>query len=209
MKYKKVLLGATIFSVVLAGFTTPVHAALTATSTLSQTINNGTISTDFRDASNALVSNPTFNMNATTISTSTQTVTGTLGTASQRLSVDNPGGAPNGFTLTLNATVPGTGTWTSGGNTYPYNGASAAAGQLTVNPSAGTWTALTGSTTAITKGTSATFSGATAITLATASATLEDIWNGYVIGIGLSQTIPAGKPAGTYTISMTQTVAAT
>lgn len=185
------------------------NAALTATSTLSQTINAGTLSTDIRDGSNVVVASPSFAMTAKQISTSQQTSTGTFGTATQRISVDNPGGANAGFSLTLNATDPTAGKWTSGGNNYDFKG-SAAQGQLTVDPAAGTWVALSGTITSITKGNSAAFSGATAspITLATAAAGLEDIWNGYVTGIGLSQTIPANTPGGTYTISMTQTVAA-
>ena len=187
-----------------------VYAALTATSTLSQQINAGTLSTDIRDSSNVVVASPSFSMTPLTISTSQQTSTGTLGEANQRLAVDNPGGANNGFSITLAATGGASATWTSGGNTYPFNGASAAAGQLTVNPTPSTWTALTGTTTSITKGASTTFSGGTngPATIATTSAALEDIWNGYVTGVGLSQTVPANQPAGTYTISMTQTVAA-
>ena len=186
----------------------PAYAALTATSTLSQSITNGTLSTDVCDAGNAVVGSPSFSMAARNVSTSQQSTTGTFGAAAQRIAVDNPGGANNGFSLTLNATVPGTGKWDDGAShQYAYNG-TAATGQLTVDPSVSTWTALVGTTTSITKGTSTAFSGSTAITLATTSAALEDIWNGYVTGIGLTQTIPANTPAGTYTISMTQTVTA-
>lgn len=185
----------------------PAYAALTATSTLSQSITAGTLSTDIRDADNVVVGSPSFSMAARNVSTSQQSTTGTFGSSTQRISVDNPGGANNGFSITLNATTPGSGTWTSGGNTYAYNG-TAATGQLTVDPQVSVWTANVGTTTSITKGTSATFNGSTAITLATTSAALEDIWNGYVTGVGLTQTIPANTPAGTYTISMTQTVAA-
>ena len=52
----------------------------------------------------------------------------------------------------------------------------------------------------------AAFSAATPITLLTAAAGSEDVWNGYVTGIGLSQVIPASAPVGTYTINLTQTV---
>lgn len=187
----------------------PAYAALTATSQLSQTISNGSLSTDVRDGSNAVVGSPSFSMASRNVSTSQQSTTGTFGSGTQRIAVDNPGAANNGFSLTLNATTPGTGVWDDGaGHTYAYNGATAALGQLTVDPSVSTWTALTGTTTSITKGGSATFSSTNPITLATTSAGLEDIWNGYVTGIGLSQTIPANTPAGTYTISMTQTVTA-
>lgn len=181
------------------------HAALSATSTLSQTITNGTASTDIRDSSNAIIGSPTITMNSVTLSTSQQNATGTFGSNTQRIYVDNPGGAPNGFTLALNASVPGTGTWTSGANTYAYNG-TAAAGQLTINPAVGTTTANVGGTTGITFGTSSTFSGVSAITLVNASAASADIWNGYFTGMALTQTIPANQPGGTYTLSMTQTL---
>lgn len=204
--YKFLALSAVVGSLALVAV--PVaYAATTANSTLSQTISAGTLSTDIRDGSNVVVGSPSFSMAARNVSTSQQSTTGTFGTATQRIAVDNPGGANNGFSLTLNATTPGTGTWTSGANTYAYNG-TAAAGQLTVDPSVSTWTANVGTTTSITKGTSSTFTGTTPITLATTSAALEDIWNGYVTGVGLTQTIPANMPAGTYTISMTQTVTA-
>lgn len=192
--------------VVVAVASAPVaHAALTATSTLSQTINNGTASTDIRDAGGSVLSTPTVSMNAVTLSTSQQNSTGTFGSNSQRITVDNPGGAPNGWSLALNASVPGSAVWTSGGDTYAYNG-TAAAGQLTVNPAAGTLTPVVGGATGVTLGTSTTFSGTSAITLVNASAASADIWNGYVTGIGMTQTIPANQPAGTYTLSMTQTL---
>lgn len=183
------------------------YAATTANSQLTQLINPGVISTDIRNASNAVVAAPTFAMNATAVSTAQQTTTGTFGTAAQRISVDNPGGANDGWTLTLNATVPGTTKWTSGANNYAYNG-TAATGQLTVNPSVGTLTAVTGTSTGITLSASANFTGTTPITLASAAAGSDDIWNGYITGIGLSQAIPASQPSGTYTLDMTQTVTA-
>ena len=181
------------------------HAALTATSTLSQTINNGTASTDIRDAGGSVLVTPTISMNSVTLSTSQQTSTGTFGSSSQRITVDNPGGAPNGFTLALNASVPGTGNWVSGGNNYAYNG-NATTGQLSVNPTVGTITAVVGGATGIALGTSGSFTASTPITLVNAAAGSADIWNGYFTGIGLSQAIPANQPAGTYTLSMTQTL---
>jgi len=202
----KILAFAAVGTLALAA-APPAYAALTANSTLSQTITNGTLSTDVRDGSNVVVGSPSFSMAALNVATSQQSTTGTFGSGTQRISIDNPGGANNGFSLTLNATTPGTGVWTSGGNTYAYNG-TAAAGRLTVDPSVSTWTALVGTTTSITKGTSTAFTASAPITLATTSAALEDIWNGYVTGVGLTQTIPANTPAGTYTISVTQTVAA-
>ncbi len=205
---KKLLAGTLVLALVAVPLAPSAYAALTAASTLSQTISNGTLSTDVRNGSNVVVGSPSFSMAAMNVSTAQQSTTGTFGTATQRISVDNPGGANNGFSLALNATVPGTGVWDDGAShTYLYNG-TAGTGQLTVDPSVSTWTALVGTTTSITKGTSSTFTGSTPISLATTSAALEDIWNGYVTGVGLTQTIPANTPAGTYTISMTQTVTA-
>ncbi len=197
-----------VSAVVLAVSAPVAHAALTANSQLQQQINPGVLSTDVRNGSNAVVASPAFAMSAATVSTSTQTVTGTFGTSTQRISVDNPGGANGGWNLTLNATTPGTGNWTNGTNTYPYNGTSST-GQLTVDPSVSTLTGVVGSTaTGFTKGSQATFTGSTPITLLSAAAGTDDVWNGYLTGIGMSQIIPAGQPSGAYTLDLTQTVAA-
>ena len=203
----KLLVGAALFVVVSAG--APVaYAALTAPSTLTQTIEAGVLSTDVRDASNVVVGSPSFAMNSTTVSTSQQTSTGTLGESAKRLTVDNPGAANGGWTLSLNAAVPGTTVWTDGGSsTYAYNGNGTTTGQLTVNPAAGTIVANSGTITNISKGSSTAFTGSTPITLLDAAAGSDDILNVYVTGIGLSQSIPANTPAGSYSISMVQTVA--
>ena len=59
MKKKLFLLPVGVAAVAVVGFASPVNAALTATSVLSQSITSGTISTDIRDASNAILSNVT------------------------------------------------------------------------------------------------------------------------------------------------------
>ena len=201
-------IGVTLVSVLALASTSVAYAALSAPSQLTQQITNGTLSTDVRNASNAVVSSPSFAMSSVAASTSVQTATGTLGDNTQRLSVDNPnGGGATGWTLTLNATTPGTGTWTSGANSYPYN-SSSTLGQLTVDPSVGTILANTGGLTGVTKGSSTAFTSTTPITLMTAGSTAAKIWNGYIIGIGLSQAVPAGQAVGAYTLNLTQTVAA-
>ena len=207
MKKRVIVLGVSAFALATLVVPAAAYAATTANSQLSQSITAGVLSTDIRDASNVVVASPSFALSAVAASTSQQTSTGTFGTASQRISVDNPGGANGGWTLALNGTVPASTKWTSGGNNYLYNG-TATTGQLTVNPAAGTITAVTGGATGVTKGASAAFSGGTPITLMTAANTAAPIWNGYITGIGLSQTIPAAQAVGTYTLDLTQTVTA-
>ena len=60
-----------------------------------------------RDSGGAVVASPSFAMGAVAVSTSTQTSTGTFGSNSQRITVDNPNGSTNGgaWTLALNADV--------------------------------------------------------------------------------------------------------
>ena len=185
-----------------------VYAALTAGSQLSQVIGAGVLSTSIRDGSGAVVASPSFSMNSAAVSTNAQTVTGTFGTTSQRITVDNPGGANNGWTLTLAGTSGGSTVWTNGSATYPFNGNSTT-GQLTVNPSIAALTPVTGTSTGITLGSQAAFSAATPVNLMTASGGSDDIWNGYITGVGMSQVIPASQVPGTYTLDLTQTVAAT
>ena len=207
VKSKSVKLSAIALALVVVALASApaAHAALTATSQLSQQNTAGTLSTSIRDASNVVVASPSFSMGSVAVSTSTQTATGTFGSNTQRISVDNPGGANAGWTLSLAATGGTSATWTSGGNTYAFNG-NTTTGQLTINPAAATLTAVTGTSTGITKGTSSAFSGATPITLLNAASGSDDIWNGYITGVGVSQAIPASQPAGTYTFDLTQTV---
>lgn len=208
-KTKVAVIGLAILAVVTGS--TSVYAALTDTTDLSQTISAGTLATFIGDTSGNEVASPSIGFAAKTISGSTQTSAGTYGSNTQRIYVDNPGAVTgaNGWTVTFAATSGASATWTSGGDTYPFNGATSADGQLTVDPSGGSLTADVGSTTGITLGTSSTFSGGsnTPITIMSASSTADDINKVYLTGVSLSQTIPAATPAGTYTINFTQTVA--
>lgn len=207
-KQVRLLTTSLVLGVAVFAFMPVAYGATTSDSKLTQTINAGVLSTDIRNSGGTVVGSPSFAMSARTVSTSQQTSTGTFGDNNQRITVDNPGGANGGWTLVLNAKVPGTSEWTGGGNTYKYNG-TAAQGQLTVNPTPGTLTATVGTTTGITKGSSSAFSGTTSITLLNAAAASDDILNVYLTGVSLSQTIPAASPSGSYSIDMTQTVTAT
>ena len=192
---------------------------------VTQTISSGTLVTDIRDASRVTVASPTFAMAGTTFSFNCQTTTGTIGSDSQRLYVDNPGAANAGYTLTLAATAGATGLWNNAGSTQSFDfndpttagctdgaDADAKGGQLTVNPAASTLIADCSSCTitGITKGASSAFSqGVTdSATLLTAAAGSDDVGRWYLTGIGLSQTIPGEQPNDSYTINLTATVTA-
>lgn len=196
-------------------------------STFNQTINAGVLSTDIMDASGVTVGSPSVSMSAKTLSFTCQSggsaSTGTFGTNTQRVYVINPGGADNGWTLTLAATSGPTAVWTAGGNTFDFNDSGTSgctdgadtdtkAGQLTVDPSASTLTTDCASctTTSITKGTSTAYVEGTtnSVTLLNAAAASDNVWRGYMTGAGLSQTIPAETPAGAYTVNMTLTATA-
>lgn len=190
---------------------------------LTQVINAATLTTDIRDASLVSVTNPTFALTPINYSFSCQTSTGTMGSSSQRIYVDNPDVADDGWTLTVAATDGTTAAWSNAGDTeeFDFNDPTTAgcgdgadsdsvAGQLTINANAGTLTTDCGScsTTGITKGTSTAFSeGSTdSITLLSAASNSDDIGRWYLTGVGLSQTIPAEQLSDNYSINLTATV---
>lgn len=194
----------------VAFYAPAVLAAETADSELTQTINAGALSTGIYDAGGAVVNNPAFALNNAILSTSQQTSTGSFGSNSQRITVDNPGAAAGGWTLALaGADTCTDNVWNSGSNTYRFDG-SAAQGQLTISPNLASLTAQVGTTANVTLGTEGAFNcGITdSITLMSASNQAAPIWRGYLTGVGLSQTIPASQPAGSYTLDLVQTVTA-
>lgn len=203
--------GAVLMAFIFAIAPTTATFAANTTS-VTQAINGGVLSADILDASRVTVAAPSFAMTATSFSFNCQTSTGTIGSAAQRLYVINPSGTTAGQSWTLS--IAGSGNWTSGANTYTYNdaiGAGCTNGQLTVNPAVGTIaadcssTACTGAV--ITKGTSTAMTGATPVTLLSAP-TGTTIYRGYLTGVSLSQTIPAEKPSGSYSLPMTITATA-
>lgn len=221
------LVVVTAMTVVAFLFGHSAHAA--STSDLSQSINDGTLTTDIKDASRNSVASPSISMSAVSFSyaclSGGSAPTGTLGSNSQRLYVDNPGAANNGWTLTLAATTGPTARWQNTGNTnnYDFNDSGSAgctdgadtdtkAGQLTINPAVGTLTTdcATCTTANITKGSSAAYVESTtdSITLLNAAALSDDYGRWYLTGVGLSQTIPAEQAVDSYTLNLTLTVTA-
>lgn len=197
------------------------------TSTVTQTVSSGTLATDIRDASRVTVASPSFAMGATNFSFSCQSSSGTVGSSTQRIYVDNPNGANAGWTLTLAPTAGPTALWQNGGNTQQYDlndatGTPAGcgdgadvdtkAGQLTVNATAGTLTTDCASCalTNITKGSSAAFAQGTldSITLLNAAAASDDVGRWYLTGVTAVQTIPAEQAVDNYTVNLTATATA-
>lgn len=180
-----------------------------STTQLSQTINAGSLSVDIVDASNNSLASPSVALSAATFNFDTvQSSTGTLGTSSQKIRLSNGRTAPAvAWTLTMAATSGATALWTSGGNTFDFNGSSAA-GQLTVDASGGTITPTNSYTaTGLTKGSSTAFNqGVTdSITILSASASANQPGRWDFTGVSLSQTLPAFQAPGTYTLNMTLT----
>ena len=218
------LIRLVIISVVLLSFSNvKIYAANTPN--ITQVINSGALVSDIRDASRVSVSSPTFGLTSSGFSFNCQTTTGVLGSNTQRLYIDNPGVAINGWTMTIAATSGATSTWQNTGATQKFDfndptssgcsdGADADtyAGQLTLNAAAGTLvTDCTSCTlTGITKGSSASFAESTldSITLLNASSASDHAGRWYITGIGVSQTIPAEQAVDSYSINLTVTATA-
>lgn len=220
----KVIISATlVFVLAIAGSTQSTFAS--NISNITQTINASSLVVDIRDASGNTVASPAFGLSALNFSFSCQTSTGTLGTNTQRIYVDNPSAANNGWTVTIAATAGNTATWNNTGASqkFDYNDPTSAGctdgadadsvgGQMTLDPSVGTVnTDCTGcSLTGITKGSSTAFSQGTtdSVTLLNASAASDDIGRWYLTGVGISQTIPGQQAVDTYSLNMTATITA-
>lgn len=165
------------------------------------------------DAGGAPVASPSFAMAAQTTQYVCQTSTGTLGTSTQRLRIKNTT-LNAAWSLSIAATAGATARWTSGGNTYHYNNAAGAGctdGQLTLNIAGATLTPQSGcTTTGLTLGGNQAFSDPSLNTIsllsASSAANLNCYWD--LTNIGLSQEIPAERPAGTYSLNLTATVVA-
>lgn len=198
---------------------------------LSQTINAGTLTTDIRDASRVTVASPNVAFSAAAFSfdclSGASRPSGTFGTGTERIYVDNPGAANDGWTLSLAATGGATDTWDNAGVTEQYDfndpgGAPAGcgdggdtdgfAGQLSVDPTTGTLNTDCGScvTTNITLGSASAYNEGTtdSITLLNAAAGSDDIGRWYLTGVDMDQTIPAEQTPDSYTVNMTLTVVA-
>lgn len=195
-----------------------------ATSNFTQTITAGSLAVDIVDAGYATVGSPSVAMTNGAFSFACQTVTGTFGTAGQKIYVTNPDAADNGWSVTL-AAGAATNVWDGATSDFDFNDptagctdgadADSVGGQMTVNASGGTLAAGqcdSCTTDNISKGNSAAFSqGVTdSVTLLTGAANSDDIGDWTLTGVAISQTIPAEQGvAADYDINMTLSITAT
>ncbi len=180
----------------------------------------GGLGVDIVDGSGDSVANPGVSMSTADVSLNCQTTTGTFGTASQKIRLNNNSATP-GWTLTLAATDGASAAWTAAGEQYDYNDSSgtppgcgdggdadAYAGQFSINPAGATLTPAAGCpASGINLGGPASFAQGSLdnLTLATASsiAAVNCYWD--ITGVGVSQQLPGEKPTGNYTINLTLT----
>jgi len=189
-------------------------------STLNQTINTGVLAIDVVDAAGASVAAPSVTFGATTFDFSTQDTTGTLGIASEKIRVSN--GTNNKIWTAAIAGNATTDTWNDSVNGWDYDfndssgytdGADADSfgGQLTVDPSSGTIVApdTRCNTTGLSAGASTAFDEGTtdSVDLMSADATARNFCRWDLTGVGLSQGVPAGQEAGSYTVLLVLSVA--
>jgi hypothetical protein len=189
---------------------------------------SGSLSVGIVDGAGSPVGSPSLAMSTKQTSLDCQSggnaSTGTLGVSAQRIRLTNTTANGN-WTVSMAATSGNTALWTSGGNQYDFNDpsggtagcsdggdADSRAGQLSVNPSAGTITPQGGcSSSGVTRGSFTTFNQGTtdSITLLTGVSSQTSCYY-ELTDVALSQTIPAETPAsGTaYALSMTITAVA-
>lgn len=196
------------------------------TSNFTQTINPGTLTVDIVDTTNSYltVESPTIAMNPVNFSFNCQTSTGTFGSTTQAIYVQNPDAADGGWTVSLAGSSP-TAFWDSSGIDIDFNDANGSGctdgadtdslkGQMTVNPSGGTISkgnCSSCTTTNITLGSSGSFVEGTtnSITIVSGAAASNDIGDWSIIGATISQKIPAEQPAASdYDINMTLSIVA-
>lgn len=183
----------------------------------SQTI-DGNLGINIVDESGSSVAVPAVSFSSMTFSMNSQTSTGVLGTNAERVRVTNPTSSAT-WTASLAATNGPTTQWTGTDRSYDFNDSTAGAtdgadadsvgGQMTINPVSGS---IAGVGATLTNNVSLGASNAFAqgimdsIDLMSAGAGAQSPGEWDLTGVGLSQSVPAGQAAQSYSIQMTLTV---
>lgn len=185
----------------------------------------GVLSIDVVDSGGSTVSNPSFSMNALGLPIECTTNNGELGTSSQKIRVSNLSSNPS-WSVSIAATDGSTALWRNGGNTEQYdfndpggtpNGCQdsgdtdSKAGQLEILAATGSLSAQSGcSTTDISLGSNQKFQEGTVDTITLLSAGSSADTNCYwdLLGIDLTQYVPAEQASDSYNINFTVTAVA-
>ncbi|MEI8361164.1 MAG: hypothetical protein WCG01_03485 [bacterium] len=208
--------------VVISGLSGLIHLAQANTSTtLNQTINPGSLTMDFKDNSEvSTTTSVTFGALAVS-ATCQQTATSSLGSATQRIWIDNLNAANNGWTVSIGAATSSLWHNVASTSKYDFNDAGGAGctdgdadtfgGQMFIDPTAAT--IATGSVpttmTGVSAGAATAFtSAASNVTLIQAAAGSDDIGKWKAYGFGVSQKIPANQSSNAYSFDLTVTIVA-
>lgn len=183
--------------------------------------NPGLLFVQIVNSSYEAVASPSVSMSSISYSFASQISTGSLGSATQRVYVENPNAADSGYTLSIAATSGATAVWNNAGagDDFDFNepggatdngggDADALGGQMTVDASVSTLTMRYGGNTGLSKGSSTAFEQGVAdsVTLLSAAAGSDNFHAGYLTGISLSQAIPAEQDVDSYSLSMMLTI---
>lgn len=181
---------------------------------------SGTLTADIVDGSGNSVGSPTVSMTSASVGFSCQTKTGTFGTSTQKIRVDNSTANP-AWTLSVAASAT-TDLWNDGTPKYDFNDATGSGctdgadadsygGQMTPDPSVGTITPKSGcNNTGLSLGSATAFSEGTvnSVTIATAGASAGTSCYWDITGITMSQKIPVEQVPGSYSINYVVSVVA-
>lgn len=217
-----VALGLTVTMAGVLSVGTYVFAS--ATSSFTQAITGGSLSVDIVDASYVTVASPAVAMASKAFSVVCQSSTGTFGTATEQIYVQNPGAAAGGWDVSLAGSAT-TAVWDGAATDFDFNDPTTSGctdgadtdsvgGQMTVNAAAGTLAVgqcAACDADSVTKGASSAFSEGTtdSITIITGAAGSDDVGDWKLTGVAISQTIPAEQAvASDYDISLVLSIVA-
>lgn len=203
----------------------PLESAVRAvTSNFQQTITAGTLAVDITDSSYVTVGSPSVVFGSSTFSFACSSSTGTLGTSSQQIYVQNPDAADSGWSVSIAGSAT-TAFWDGAASDFDFNDPTTAgctdgadadslAGQMSIafgGASFDKGACLTCNTTGISVGSGSAFAEGTtnSITLFTGASGSSDIGDWYLRGVGLTQTIPPEQAAASdYDVNMNITITA-
>jgi hypothetical protein len=173
------------------------------------------LAVDIVDGSGNPVASPSITTTSFSKGFSCQTPSGTLGTTTQKIRINNSTDNPS-WALAIAATSGPTARWVSGSNSYDFNDPSGSTagctnGQLSFNPSVSTITPQTNCpSTGLTKGSLSAFvqntNNSIGLITASAPAYIDCYWD--ITDIALSQKVPASQPSGSYSLNLTLTITA-